>query len=58
MNKVYPSAAAALQGVVRDGQLIAPKGRTELLPGDYVSVFCRPEDRDRMLELFADAPAD
>ena len=26
MNKVYPSAAAALQGVVADGQLIAVGG--------------------------------
>ena len=26
MNKVYPSAAAAIQGVVRDGQLIAVGG--------------------------------
>ena len=26
MNKIYPSAAAALQGVVRDGQLIAVGG--------------------------------
>ena len=26
MNKVYPSAAAALQGIVRDGQLLAVGG--------------------------------
>ena len=26
MNKVYPSAAAALEGVVRDGQLLAVGG--------------------------------
>ena len=26
MNKVYPSAAAALEGIVRDGQLIAVGG--------------------------------
>ncbi|MCX7741953.1 MAG: succinyl-CoA--3-ketoacid-CoA transferase, partial [Tepidimonas sp.] len=26
MNKVYPSAKAALEGVVRDGQLIAVGG--------------------------------
>ncbi len=26
MNKVYPSAAAAIQGVLRDGQLIAVGG--------------------------------
>ncbi|MFZ2393371.1 MAG: succinyl-CoA--3-ketoacid-CoA transferase, partial [Rhodoferax sp.] len=23
MNKIYPSAAAALQGIVKDGQLLA-----------------------------------
>lgn len=51
----FPEGASAIM-VVRDGQLIAPKGRTELLPGDHVSVFCRPEDRDRMLELFAGPP--
>jgi 3-oxoacid CoA-transferase subunit A len=26
MNKIYPSAAAALSGVVRDGQLLAVGG--------------------------------
>ena len=26
MNKVYPSAAAALQGIVKDGQLLAVGG--------------------------------
>ena len=53
----FPEDAAAIM-MVRDSQLIAPEERAELLPGDYVSVFCRPEDRDRMLELFAGPPRD
>jgi Trk K+ transport system NAD-binding subunit len=38
--------------VARGAPLIAPKGGTELQVGDYISVFCRPEDRQRMLRHF------
>ena len=31
MNKVYPSAAAALQGIVKDGQLAAHATSTSAL---------------------------
>lgn len=47
----FPEGAAAMM-VVRGPQLIAPKGGTELQVGDYISVFCRPEDRQRMQRLF------
>jgi Trk K+ transport system NAD-binding subunit len=46
----FPEGAAATM-VVRGLQLIAPKGGTELQAGDYISVFCRPEDRQRMHRL-------
>lgn len=47
----FPEGAAAML-VVRGPQLVAPKGGTELRAGDYVSVFCRPEDREHMHRLF------
>lgn len=47
----FPPGAAAML-VVRGTELIAPKGDTVLRNGDFVSVFCRPEDRQRMNSLF------
>jgi cell volume regulation protein A len=47
----FPEGAAAMM-IVRGPQLIAPKGKTTLRAGDYVSVFCRPEDREHMHRLF------
>lgn len=47
----FPQGAAAMM-VVRGEQLVAPKGQTELRVGDYVSVFCKPEDRERMQQIF------
>lgn len=32
--------------------MIPPKGSTALLPGDYVYVFARPEDREFMTLMF------
>jgi NhaP-type Na+/H+ and K+/H+ antiporter len=44
--------------LVRGTQLIAPKVNTAIRAGDYVSVFCRPEDRERMQQLFDAASTD
>lgn len=53
----FPPGAAAML-VVRGAELIAPKGGTELRPGDYLSVFCRPEDGARMRRLFEPGPSE
>lgn len=45
-----PDCAAVL--VVRGEQLLAARGSTQLLPGDHVFVFCRPEDRPFVELLF------
>lgn len=47
----FPAESAAVL-VVRGDALIAPKGGTELLPGDHVYVFCRPEDSPLVHLLF------
>lgn len=39
----FPEGAAVML-VVRGDDLIAARGRTQLLPGDHVYVFCRRED--------------
>ena len=39
----FPEGSAATL-IVRGQQLIAPKGGTQLLPGDHVYVFARPMD--------------
>ncbi|HET6614174.1 MAG TPA: potassium/proton antiporter [Kofleriaceae bacterium] len=46
-------AEAAVMLIIRGETLIAPKGQTELSPGDHVYVFCRPEDRPFIHLLFA-----
>jgi cell volume regulation protein A len=45
-----PDAAVVL--VVRGDDLVAPKGATEMLTGDHVFVFCRPEDQGTFDLLF------
>jgi cell volume regulation protein A len=45
-----PDAAVVL--VVRGEDLLAPKGATEMLEGDHVFVFCRPEDEGTFDLLF------
>lgn len=40
----FPSGTAVLL-IVRAEQLLAARGDTELLPGDHVYIFTRPEDR-------------
>lgn len=47
----FPEGSAVVL-VVRGRQLIAPKGDTELRPGDHVFVFCRPEDHALIRLLF------
>jgi cell volume regulation protein A len=47
----FPAGSAAAL-IVRGPELIAPKGATELRPGDHVFVFCRPEDRPVLQLLF------
>ena len=47
----FPEGAAATL-VVRGQELIAPRGGTELRNGDYVFVFCRPEDKPFIQLLF------
>jgi potassium/hydrogen antiporter len=38
--------------ISRGTELVAPRGNTELRPGDHVHVFCRPEDKPLVLLLF------
>jgi cell volume regulation protein A len=45
-----PDAAVVL--VVRGEDLLAPKGATEMVEGDHVFVFCRPEDEATFDLLF------
>lgn len=40
----FPPRSAVMM-VVRGSELVAARGDTVLLPGDHVSLFCRPEDR-------------
>jgi cell volume regulation protein A len=47
----FPPRAAAML-IVRDEELVAPRGETVLLAGDHVFVFCRPEDRATVDLLF------
>lgn len=43
---------AAVAILIRGDQMIAPKGTTLILPGDYVYVFAQPEDRQFILLMF------
>jgi cell volume regulation protein A len=47
----FPEGAAAAL-IMRGDEMIPPKGTTTLLPGDYVYVFSRPEDRTFMVLMF------
>ena len=40
----FPSGSAVLL-IVRGNQLLVARGETELLPGDHVYIFTRPQDR-------------
>lgn len=50
----FPAESSAVL-VIRDGSLLAARGSTQLLPGDHVYVFCRPEDRIFFQLLFGTA---
>ena len=52
----FPEGSAATL-IVRGQKLIAPRGRTVLLPGDHVFVFARPGDRP-FIQLLFGRPAD
>jgi potassium/hydrogen antiporter len=47
----FPAGSAAAL-IVRGTALIVPKGQTEMLPGDHVFVFCRPDDRPFLQLMF------
>ena len=47
----FPDGSAATL-IVRGNELVAPKGATELQPGDHVYVFARPEDRPFIQLMF------
>lgn len=50
----FPTAASVVL-VVRDGELMAPRGSTRLVPGDHAYVFFKPEDRG-FIELLFGSP--
>ena len=47
----FPDGAAAAL-LIRGDEMIAPKGTTVLMPGDYVYVFAKEEDRHFVLLMF------
>jgi cell volume regulation protein A len=53
----FPDGTAALL-IIRGEELIAPRGTTEIIPGDHVYVFCQPGDRPFLHLLFGQAEED
>jgi cell volume regulation protein A len=47
----FPDGAAAAL-IIRGEEMIPPKGSTVLMPGDYIYLFARPEDRQFILLMF------
>ncbi len=47
----FPDGAAAAL-IIRGNEMIPPKGSTVLMPGDYIYLFARPEDRQFILLMF------
>lgn len=47
----FPDGAAAAL-IIRGDEMVPPKGTTVLMPGDYIYLFARPEDRQFMLLMF------
>jgi cell volume regulation protein A len=47
----FPDGAAAAL-IIRGDEMIPPRGTTVLMPGDYIYLFARPEDRHFMLLMF------
>jgi potassium/hydrogen antiporter len=52
LSEVEFPAGASVVLIVRGGELIAPKGKTQFLPGDHAYVFFRAEDRPFIELLF------
>lgn len=53
----FPEGSAAML-VVRNDELIVPRGNTVLEQGDVVHVFCRAADRPLLELLFGKASGD
>lgn len=47
----FPEGAAAAL-VIRGDEMIPPKGTTVLMPGDYIYLFAKPDDRQFILLMF------
>ena len=47
----FPEGAAAAL-IIRGDEMIPPKGATTLMPGDYVYLFAREEDKQFMMLMF------
>jgi cell volume regulation protein A len=47
----FPDHAAVML-LVRDDELMAPRGATRFVPGDHVFVFCRPDDEPTLALWF------
>ena len=47
----FPEGAAASL-IIRGNEMIPPKGSTVLLPGDYIYLFAKPEDKQLILLMF------
>jgi potassium/hydrogen antiporter len=47
----FPDGAAAAL-IIRGDEMVPPKGTTVLMPGDYIYLFARPEDRQFILLMF------
>lgn len=52
IQEVPLEGSATVMLVIRGNELIAPRGDTVLLPGDFVYLFCRQEDRPLVDLLF------
>ncbi len=53
----FPPESAAIL-LIRNQQLVAPRGSTVLAPGDHVYVLCRREDRPLVYLIFGKAESD
>ncbi len=47
----FPEGTAVTM-IVRGRELVAPRGRTVILPGDHVYIFSRPEERALVRLMF------
>jgi len=52
LSELFFPDGAAVMLIVRDHDLLPPRGSTELKPGDHVYVISRPEDKGFIQLLF------